>query len=392
MPLFLNAMGLVNALGNDSAEVWCNVVAGRSPGMVQREGYLPDASAWLGEVQGKLPDINRYDMRFHSRTVQLILSALEQIEAQLRDAIARYGRSRVAVVMGSSTSGVHRSEEAVAMLMQQGAMPANYHYTQQEMGTVTDFVASYLGLSGLAYTVSTACSSSAKVFASARNLMEANVCDAVIVGGADSLCKLTVNGFSALESVSDKLCNPFSRHRKGINIGEGAALFLMSRDEADIALLGVGESSDAYHISAPHPDGDGAEQAMLAALADANLAASKIDYVNLHGTATYKNDEMESKAMSRVFPQNTKCSATKPMTGHTLGAAGATEVGLCYLAASDLNSRDQLPAHLWDGAADDNLPILNFVHPQKCVDKINICMSNSFAFGGSNASVIIGRL
>ncbi len=402
MPPYLNALGIVNALGNNCAEVWRNVVAGVSPGMVQRQGYLLDAPAWLGEVQGELPDLGDFDARFHSRNCQLTLVALRQIETPLRSAVERYGRHRVAVVMGSSTSGVHRSEEALAMLAQQGKMPADYCYAQQEMAAVADFVATHLGLSGLAFTISTACSSSAKAFISARNLLAADLCDAVIVGGVDSLCKLTVNGFSALESVSDELCNPFSRHRRGINIGEGAALFLMSREESDIALLGVGESSDAYHISAPHPEGKGAERAMLAALTDAGLSALEVDYVNLHGTATYKNDEMEGKVMSRVFSQGVLCSATKPMTGHTLGAAGATEVGLCYLALSDLNARDQLPPHLWDGAVDENIPELNFVSllekekmtqcNQVANKPVNVCMSSSFAFGGSNASVIVGRL
>ncbi len=396
MPLYLNAMGMVNALGNSGEEVWCNLVAGYSPGMVRRGGYLLDAPAWLGEVQGELPDLDNFGNRFQSRNSQLILAALVQIELQIKQVVRRYGRHRIAVVMGSSTSGVHRSEEALAMLARQGRVPDSYSYAQQEMSAVADVVADYLGLSGLVYTISTACSSSAKAFASARNLLMAELCDAVIVGGADSLCKLTVNGFSALGSVSDELCNPFSRHRNGINIGEGAALFLLSREEANIALLGVGESSDAYHISAPHPEGDGAERAMRAALADAEMEAFDIDYVNLHGTATEKNDEMESKAMSRVFPHGVACSATKPMTGHTLGAAGATEVGLCYLALSDLNVSGQLPPHLWDGVADDNLPALNLVSLQGKKKQyrgqlVTTCMSNSFAFGGSNASVIVGK-
>jgi len=250
------------------------------------------------------------------------------------------------------------------------------------------FLARYLGLRGPAYTVSTACTSSAKAFASARGLLRHDLCDAVLVGGVDSLCRLTINGFTALESTTTALSNPMSRNRCGINIGEGAALFLLTRDEAAVELLGIGESSDAHHISAPHPAGSGAEAAMRAALADAGLPASAVDYLNLHATATPRNDEMESRAVARVFPQGVAASGTKPLTGHTLGAAGATELAFCWLALRD----GRLPPHLWDGVVDPELPRLDLIGGERHFARTRgrVCMSNSFAFGGSNASLLIG--
>jgi 3-oxoacyl-[acyl-carrier-protein] synthase-1 len=222
---------------------------------------------------------------------------------------------------------------------------------------------------------------------SARNLLTVGLCDAVIVGGVDSLCRLTLNGFTALESTSADLCLPLSLNRKGINIGEAAAVFLMTREAAAIEFLGAGESSDAHHISAPHPDGLGAEAAMRAALKDAGLGSTDIDYLNLHATATQKNDEMESRAVARVFPAGVPVSGTKPMTGHTLGAAGATELAFCWLALQ----HSTLPPHVWDNVLDPALPALTTVQVgQRFARTSNrACMSNSFAFGGSNASLII---
>jgi len=250
------------------------------------------------------------------------------------------------------------------------------------------FLLRHLGLGGPAYTISTACTSSAKAFQSARNLLRHGFCDVVLVGGADSLCHLTVNGFSALDSTTATLTNPMSRNRNGINIGEGAALFVMTKEESGIELLGVGESSDAHHISAPHPEGHGAEMAMRAALADAGLTANTIAYLNLHATATPKNDEMESRAVARVFPNSVAASGTKPMTGHTLGAAGATELAFCWLALQD----GRLPPHIWDGEADSDLPTVNLagIGQRFSQTAARVCMSNSFAFGGSNASLLIG--
>jgi 3-oxoacyl-[acyl-carrier-protein] synthase-1 len=391
-PCYLPALGIINALGSGADEVARRLFAGDTSGMVLEDGWLPGAPARVGRARGDLPEIPEKFADYACRNNRLLLAALAQIETAVDAVLTRHGRNRVGVVLGSSTSGIAEGEAAIAAQRIHGALPAGYHYTQQEIGMPAVFLARYLQLGGPAYTVSTACTSSAKAFASARNLLRHGLCDAVLVGGVDSLCRLTINGFTALESTSIDLCLPMSRNRHGINIGEGAALFLMTRDEAAIELLGIGETSDAYHMSAPHPEGLGAKAAMHAALADAGLLAGDIDYLNLHATATPKNDEMESRAVSNVFsgvlPDGIATSGTKPLSGHTLGAAGATELAFCWLALRD----GQLPPHVWDGEADPALPLLDLVKAGRHFSRRTrrACMSNSFAFGGSNASLLIG--
>jgi 3-oxoacyl-[acyl-carrier-protein] synthase-1 len=394
-PTYLNALGLVNALGNGCGEIGRRLLAGDGTGMVLETGWLAaGGEALVGRVMGELPGVPEQLARYDCRNNRLLLAALAQIADVVEQAIGRYGRTRIGVVLGTSTSGIREGEAAITDLDRDGAMPAGFDYAAQEIGTAAPFLARHLGLLGPAYTVSTACTSSAKALVSARLLLAAGVCDAVLAGGVDSLCRLTVSGFTALESVSPERCNPMSANRRGINVGEGAALFLMTREatpgDTPIALQGCGESSDAHHISAPHPDGLGAERAMRAALDDAGMSPADIAYVNLHGTATPLNDEMESRAMARVFPGDTPCSSTKPLTGHTLGAAGASEAGFCWLALRDDNRR--LPPHLWDGVADPALPPLHLVKPGERMrqDGKRVVMSNGFAFGGSNVSLILG--
>lgn len=349
---------------------------------------MAGALARLGKVATELPSIPTDFANYACRNNRLLLCALEQIRQPVEAALTRYGRARIGVVLGSSTSGMAEGETAFAALKADGKLPAAYRYLQQEVGMPAVFLARYLGLTGPAYTVCTACTSSAKAFASARSLLRHNLCDAVLVGGVDSLCKLTINGFASLESTTTELTNPMSRNRRGINIGEGAALFLMTREPSAVELLGVGEASDAYHMTAPHPQGLGAQAAMHAALDDARLRSEDVDYLNLHATGTQKNDEMESWAVDHVFPHKVLTSGTKPMTGHTLGAAGATELAICWLALA----HKQLPAHVWDAQADAHLPSLNFVTGSRTFSRTTgrVCMSNSFAFGGSNASLLVG--
>lgn len=383
---YLPALGMINALGGNCTEIAGGLFAGATRGMVLENGWLPDGPARVGKVSGVLPSPG--GSRDDSRNNRLLLAAVAQIAPQIAAARQRYGAARIGVILGTSTSGIAAGEAALRELRRSGNLPAHYDYMQQEIGAPAPFLARHLDLLGPAYTVSTACTSSAKAFVSARNLLAAGICDAVIVGGVDSLCRLTVNGFTALESTGVDVCLPLSKNRKGINIGEGAAVFLMTREAAPVEFLGAGESSDAHHISAPHPEGRGAEAAMRAALTDAGLDGAGIDYLNLHATATQKNDEMESRAVARVFPAGVRVSGTKPMTGHTLGAAGATELAFCWLALHE----GRLPPHVWDNMPDPALPALNTVQAGQRFGRTErrTCMSNSFAFGGSNASLIIG--
>ncbi|MCC7121848.1 MAG: beta-ketoacyl-[acyl-carrier-protein] synthase family protein [Gammaproteobacteria bacterium] len=385
---FINAVGVINALGAGCETVRAALLRGDTAGLQPEAGWAIEGTARVGRVRSPLPGVPPPLREHDCRNNRLLLAALAQIRADVDRVIARYGRHRIGIVLGTSTSGIAEGEAAIGAQLRDGALPAHFDYVQQEIGAVAPFLARHLDIDGPAYTVSTACTSSAKALVSARLLLRANICDAVVAGGVDTLCRLTVNGFGALESTSPELSNPMSRNRRGINIGEGAALFLISREQGTVELLGAGESSDAHHVSAPDPSGEGAELAIRAALADAGLAAADIAYVNLHATATPKNDAMESHVMARVFPEGVACSGTKPLTGHALGAAGATEAALCWLAIA---GDGRLPPHVWDGEADPALPRLNLTAPGDCFapDRTRICMSNSFAFGGSNVSLVL---
>jgi 3-oxoacyl-[acyl-carrier-protein] synthase-1 len=389
--VYLHALGMINALGDSMDTIVPALAAGIAPGM--RTIHTGIGDTFAGSVTAPLdlapPDsLSRYDCRNN----RLLLAALAQIAPAVEAARERYGAHRIGVVLGTSTSGIEAAEAAFVYQAQAGKLPVSFDYAQVEIGAVAPFAAAALDLHGPAFTISTACTSSAKAFVSARRLLQLNLCDAVVVGGVDSLCELTMQGFASLESTSSTRSNPMSRNRCGINVGEGAAVFLMSRDEGAVVLAGVGESSDAHHISAPDPLGAGGEIALRAALADAGLVPADIGYVNLHATATRKNDDMEAHLMARVFPHGVAASGTKPLTGHQLGAAGATELGFAWLTLA----RDgvALPRHLWDGEADPALPVLDLVGSERFLSRTvgaRYVMSNSFAFGGSNVSLILGR-
>ena len=386
---FIHAVGIANALGTGCEAVRRGLMAGDTSGMRVEEGWLSGGTARVGRVGAELPRVPQAQARFDCRNNRFLLLALAEMGAALAPALGRVSPARFGVVLGTSTAGIAEGERAMAALVRSGAYPDGYRYTQQEIGRGAQFLAAHLGVTGPAYVVSTACTSSVKAIAAACRLVRAGLCDAVLTGGADTLCRLTVNGFAALESTTLELCNPLSRNRRGINLGEGVALLLVSREPAAVEILGCGESSDAHHISAPDPAGRGAESAMRAALAQAGLDPEAVDYLNLHATATPKNDHMEAHAVHRVFPRGVPCSGTKPLTGHTLGAAGATEIAFCWLA---LQGDGRLPPHVWDGEADPELPALMQTAPGARFRRSEgrVCMSNSFAFGGSNASLILG--
>jgi 3-oxoacyl-[acyl-carrier-protein] synthase-1 len=388
--LYLHDLGIICALGADKTAVLNSWLAGC------RE--KPQVPAWLNTaipafcVNSELPQIPSELQQYDCRNNRLLLAAYKQIEALAVRAKEKYGPARIGIVLGTSTSGIAEGEQAVRHLVANGRMPADYHYKQQELGGAAEFLAAYVGACGPAYTVSTTCSSSANALASARRLLRLNLCDAVIVGGSDALCNTTLEGFAALGAISRSVCNPFSKNRTGTIIGEGAALFLMSREPASQALFGVGASADAYHISAPRPDGSGAIAAMQAALDDAGQAAENIDYLNLHGTGTQQNDLMESLAVNRLFGPTLPCGSSKPATGHCLGAAGAVEAGLCWLLLSELNPERRLPPHLWDGDSDPGLAPLALVGMEiSAAKRLQYCISNSFSFGGNNVALLIGR-
>ncbi|VVE15561.1 3-oxoacyl-(acyl carrier protein) synthase I [Pandoraea communis] len=394
-PVYLHALGMINALGHDLPGIAARLFAGDTTGMQTCENWRTAGTAlapMVGAVRladHELPPLPARLKRYDCRNNRFLVAAAEPLRPVLAQHIQRYGATRIGVVIGTSTSGIAEGEAALRTLAANGALPAHYHYIQQALGAPAQFVAELLGIHGPAYAISTACTSSAKAFGAARRLIDSGICDAVVTGGADALCALTLGGFGALESLSQGLSRPMSRNRDGINIGEGAMLCLMSRTPGDIVFSGIGESSDAHHISAPAPDGSGAIEAMRAALRDAGLAPSQIDYVHLHATGTPKNDAMESLATHTCFDAAPWVSGTKPMTGHLLGAAGATGIGICWLT---LEADGRLPPHLWDGDIDTALSPLRLAPLGTTLGRApRHVMTNAYAFGGNNASVVLSR-
>ena len=404
MSIYLNELGLVCALGTDKKTVLTNFLAGE-------QGFMKADSSFgintvIGKVDAKLPDLTVFGDYQNSRNNQLAFLAFEQISDKLKQLIVTLGDEKkrslnIAVVIGTSTSGIASGEQSMQQYLAGGEHDKNYHYAMQEMGATAEFIAKLAKANASVYGISTACTSSAKALISGQRLLENGLADIVIAGGVDSLCKMTINGFNALASISASHTLPFQTQRCGINIGEGAALFVMSQSADDIALTGFGETSDAHHISAPHPDGDGASKAMLAALESASLSASDISYINLHGTGTVQNDAMEAKAVAKVFDA-TPCTASKHLHGHCLGAAGAIEAGLCWLLLSDLNKDKHYPRMTLTDELDINIAPINLIVENSSVSNsvnnlannsankpLRHCMSNSYAFGGNNASLIL---
>ncbi len=347
---------------------------------------------WIGrvaDVEGVslTDDLRDYDCR-NNRLAQLAIDT-DGFQDAVDDAIERYGPARIGVFLGTSTSGIREGEVAYESRdPKRDTLPEGFRYsTTQQMFSVGDFARRLLGLRGVAEVVSTACSSSAKVFAVAQRFMNAGFCDAAIVGGVDSLCHTTLFGFNSLQLVSTRVCRPADRDRDGLNIGEAAGFALLEWQEsdADICLLGCGETSDAWHMSTPRPDGASAARAMRAALTAAGLEPSQIDYVNLHGTATRANDLAEDAALLEVFDGAVVCSSTKGFTGHALGAAGIVEALFsCIAIAEDIAFRSLNTTNV-----DERIrsPILL----ETARLPIRNVMTNSFGFGGTNASLIFGR-
>ncbi|MHB1591571.1 MAG: beta-ketoacyl-[acyl-carrier-protein] synthase family protein, partial [Sulfuricella sp.] len=358
-----------------------------------------DLATFIGEVAGvDAVQLPAHLADFDCRNNRLALLGLMQdgFAEAVRVAIAKYGAQRIGVFLGTSTSGILQTELAYRRRDPvTGALPADFIYrTTHNTFSVADFTRHYFGLTGPAAVVSSACSSSAKVFSSARRMMAAGLIDAALVGGVDSLCLTTLYGFNSLGLISEQACRPFDAQRNGISIGEAAAFALLERApehpqenlSADaVLLLGIGESSDAYHMSSPHPDGLGARMAMQDALKMAGLHPAEIDYINLHGTATQSNDAAEGKAVAAIFGPATPCSSTKGATGHTLGAAGGVEAVICALALQ----HGLLPAGLNTRQLDPALDLDYILDNRE--QPVARALSNSFGFGGTNCSLIFGR-
>ena len=393
-PLVISHTALANSLGL-GASATMDALRARRSGLapcafedVDLETYIAKVDA-LDDFRVRA-DLSAWDCR-NNRLAQLCLEQ-DGFAHAVEQAKRKYGASRIGVFLGTSTSGILQTELAYRRLdPDTGALPPDFHYAEtQNSYSLAGFVLRYLGLSGPSFVVSSACSSSVKVFANAQRMMAAGVCDAAVVGGTDSLCLSTLYGFNSLGLVSHQPCRPYDAERDGISIGEGAGFVLIEKAPAQISadvmlLLGVGESSDAYHMSTPHPDGLGARLAMQRALDSAGLQASDIDYINLHGTATRSNDASEGRAVADVFGVGVPCSSTKGWTGHQLGAAGVTEAIIAMLAIE----HDFLPGSINTRQLDPAIAINYQI--ENGAGKISRVLSNSFGFGGSNCSLVLGR-
>jgi 3-oxoacyl-[acyl-carrier-protein] synthase I len=387
-PLRITAWTVQSAVG-DRAQTRA-ALRERRTGLRPNDFGKHPIATWIGRVphlesQSLPKTLERWDCRNNRLAWRSLIN--DGFHEAVARAITTYGADRIAVVVGTSTSSIGASEEAYCRLDDQGHYPPDLRrqiiHTPHSLG---DFVQHALGLKSVCVTVATACSSSAKVFAQAERLLRLGVADAAVVGGVDTLCGSILFGFNSLELVAPDLCKPFDAHRNGINLGEASGFALLERGPGDGPLLvGYGESSDAHHMSSPHPEGVGARLAIQDALARANLAAEQIDYINLHGTASRKNDEVEAAVVAALFPETTFASSTKGWTGHTLGAAGMLEAAMCWLALES----GEMPGTLNTETLDP------FCGPQiQCANQrrsAHHALSFSFGFGGSNCVLAFAR-
>jgi 3-oxoacyl-[acyl-carrier-protein] synthase I len=392
--LNLSKFTLTNALGVGNEATWSAIVARRSG--LQRCAF---ETAEIDTFVGQVPDAALLPVRtdlahFECRNNRLAQLSLEQdgFAETIKIAIERYGADRIGVFLGTSTSGIFSTELAYREREKNnGALPPDFQYAgTQNNYSLAAFVSAYFGLRGPAFVVSSACSSSAKVFGNAIRMVAAGFCDAAIVGGVDSLCLTTLYGFQSLGLVSNQPCRPYDGERNGISIAEAAGFALLETSTTQeiseqTHVLGVGESSDAYHMSSPHPEGRGAQKAMREALAQARIKPEDIGYINLHGTATKTNDAAEGAAIATLFGNKTPASSTKGFTGHTLGAAGITEIAIAALALQRGMIPGSLNTHTLDPDIAINYQLDNVQREMRYV------MSNSFGFGGSNCSVVLGK-
>lgn len=380
-------MSVANSLGRDWAGVSANLFAGDTRGLEQRQLIQDGRLVPVGQLGFELEALPLALASWESRNNRLALHCLQPLLDGIEAAKDKFGAPRVGVIVGTSTSGISQSEMALKARAVTGQMPDWFEAARQELGDVSAFVAAACGVGGPCFGISTACTSGAKALASAARLIEAGICDAVVAGGVDTLCGLTLNGFSVLDSMAVDRCNPFSVNRGGINIGEGGALFLLMREESEIRIAGYGESADGHHLSAPDPEGTGAKVAIHSALAMAGIGAGDISYLNLHGTATRLNDAMEAGVTHSIFGGDLACSSTKAMTGHMLGAAGSNEAAFVAMALM----RGEAPPHIWDGATDPALPPLHLTDQigERVADRY--MMSCSYAFGGNNIALVLAR-
>ena len=386
--IYVSKPAIISAAGSSSDENLSSLLSGKRF-LSKSSEFHPQNEFLVGKFGGELPEFARSTKEhFKTRTNALLLSTMLEIDAEIKRAIKQYGKSRVGVVLGTTTSGVEENFGSFKGYNATGFFDkSKFCINRNCLANVAEFVSDFYELCGPSFCVSTACTSGVKAIIEAKRLIESELCDAVICGGVDSLNTLTINGFNSLSILSSAPSEPFSKNREGINIGEGAGLFLLSRDEiSDVIVAGSASNCDAFHMTQPDFSAKMAIECIEDALKRASMSC--VDYVNLHGTGTQANDKMEAKAVNLTLG-STFASTIKPQIGHTLGAAGAIESAICAMLC--MGESSTLPPHVYDGAYDEELEPLNLVKSGTKFD-VKTAMSLSFAFGGDNAAIIFKRV
>ena len=380
MNIYINAYDGICSLGNSKTQIMQNIFA-KIPSITKHTIQSKDF------MVGKIENLPNFDIDikeiYNTRTNLILYQVLQNLKEPLKNLFKKYSKDRIAVIIGTTTTGVEENYKSMQDI------DLALFIARNSPSNPSEFVKEYLDLHSLAFSISCACTSGAKVFIEAARLLESNLCDAVICGGVDSLNTLTIYGFDSLDILTSQgNAIPFSQNRDGINIAEGAALFILSKDESNIKLKGFCANNDAFHITKPNEDFIAQKDSILLALKMANLNASEIDYINLHGTGTFANDKMEASLINDIFPK-TLCSSTKGLMGHTLGAAGALEAMVCAEILNQKDDQNPLPPHYYDEIYDLNIPKICLV--EKGINKnIKNTLSLSFAFGGDNSAIILG--
>lgn len=382
--MYLSNPAIVCSAGENMEDIFKTFYAKKSS-LVKDEEFV-GKPIYIGKISSPLAPFHKTSKHFNTRTNQILLTALLQIDTKIQKAIKKYGKDRIGVVIGTTTTGIEENfflfkHEAKTSMWDLDL----YSNERQNLSNPADFIKDFYALRSVSYGISTACTSGAKALIHAKRLIEKDICDCVICGGVDSINTLTINGFNSLGLLSQNISNPLSKNRDGINIGEGAALFLASKDKiSDVLLCSYGTNCDAYHITQPDVSAKMPIFAIEKALKKAGLES--VDYINLHATGTLANDTMESLAFFKTLPL-VKASSTKPFMGHTLGAAGAIEAGICHGLIT--KGHTKLPPHLYDGKYDESLESISLADDG--VREVNSALSSSFAFGGDNAILVLRR-
>ena len=382
--------GIINCLARNKEELYDKYFLNGEYGLKENNDYVK--KFFLGKIDNDFFNFE-LDNPYNNKINKMALHAVNQLKPIIDEAKKRYGKNRISVIVGTCENG---SDETKDYILKGSVIDEKKILIMQSLNICCDFLQKYFDVSGISFTISTACTSSANAIIAADELIRSGVIDAAIVGGADVVTDTVVYGFDSLEVVDYNKTNSFSKNRKGINLGEGAAFTVLAKDNLidsknALYLKGYNSNSDSHHMTSPDIDGKTTSKCINDALKHADMNINDIDYINLHGTGTSINDKMESTTLNIVNASDIYCSSSKTSFGHTIGAAAAMELGVCYITLSDINKEKILPPHLYDGEYDDALAKINLVTGKVQSERLENCMSVSFGFGGSNTCLIVGK-